>query len=131
MSATTIKSVSSMTTSGNKKIGPPSLNDLSLFSNDRKLDITKEELNKIEQCMKDPEFLRLFEEYAKEISDPNALKETDLYIKQLEQEGSKLPESIVIPKAVSQCFMVLCDSSFFRVFVFNVQLQKRMRNNSL
>ena len=66
-----------------------------------KLDITKEEIDKIEKCMKDPEFLKLFEEYVNEISDPNALRETDMYIKQLEKEGTSLPKSIVIPKAVS------------------------------
>ncbi|KAG2386373.1 hypothetical protein C9374_002819 [Naegleria lovaniensis] len=101
MSTTFVKSAKS--TSGNT-IGT----SLPSFSKDRKLDITKEELNKIEQCMKDPEFLRLFEEYAKEISDPNTLKETDLYIKQLEQEGSKLPDSIVIPKA---SFCIQCSST--------------------
>jgi len=77
--------------------------------------------------MQDPEFLKLFEEYAREISDPNTLRETDLYIKQLEGEGSTIPSSIVIPKAVS--FLALGFIIVGRAFVSKPRQQTRKRNN--
>ena len=72
---------------------------------DREVNITREELNRIEECMQNPEFLKLFEEYANEISDPEALRETDLYIKQLEKEGGTLPNAIVVPRAVCSIYL--------------------------
>ncbi|GLI65377.1 hypothetical protein VaNZ11_008931 [Volvox africanus] len=53
----------------------------------RELNLTNEELNKFEKAFKDPEFLKLFEEYAKEVSDPKVKAETDQYLRQLEEQG--------------------------------------------
>ncbi|KXZ49561.1 hypothetical protein GPECTOR_20g416 [Gonium pectorale] len=51
------------------------------------LKLTNEELNKFEKAFKDPEFVKLFEEYAKEVSDPKVKAETDMYLRQLEEQG--------------------------------------------
>ncbi|GLC36093.1 hypothetical protein PLESTB_001381400 [Pleodorina starrii] len=51
------------------------------------LNLTNEELTKFEKAFKDPEFLKLFEEYAKEVSDPKVKEETDKYLRQLEEQG--------------------------------------------
>ncbi|GIL76715.1 hypothetical protein Vretifemale_6308 [Volvox reticuliferus] len=53
----------------------------------RELNLSNEELNKFEKAFKDPEFLKLFEEYAKEVSDPKVKAETDQYLRQLEEQG--------------------------------------------
>ncbi|EFJ43676.1 hypothetical protein VOLCADRAFT_118968 [Volvox carteri f. nagariensis] len=53
----------------------------------RDLNLTNEELNKFEKAFKDPEFLKLFEEYAKEVSDPKVKAETDQYLRELEEQG--------------------------------------------
>ncbi|MEW5298815.1 MAG: hypothetical protein WDW38_000444 [Sanguina aurantia] len=51
------------------------------------LKLSTEEVDKFGKAFKDPEFLKMFEEYAKEVSDPKVKAETDLYLRQLEREG--------------------------------------------
>lgn len=51
------------------------------------LNLSTEEVGKFEKAFKDPEFMRLFAEYAKEVSDPKAKEETDQYLRQLETQG--------------------------------------------
>jgi len=53
----------------------------------RELNLTKEENDKFAKAFKDPKFIELFSEYAKEVSDPKVKEETDLYLRQLEAEG--------------------------------------------
>ncbi|KAG2489118.1 hypothetical protein HYH03_012344 [Edaphochlamys debaryana] len=53
----------------------------------KELNLTNEELTKFEKAFKDPEFMKLFEEYAKEVSDPKVKAETDAYLRQIEQQG--------------------------------------------
>jgi hypothetical protein len=55
--------------------------------------------------MKQKEFLDLLNEYAKEISDPNNLKEQEEYLRQLEREqqetgSNPFTHQIVVPKPV-------------------------------
>ncbi|GBG79087.1 hypothetical protein CBR_g28803 [Chara braunii] len=45
------------------------------------------EASKFRKAFDDPEFVKLFGEYAKEISDPGYREETEKYLKQLENEG--------------------------------------------
>ncbi|KAK9818052.1 hypothetical protein WJX72_006326 [[Myrmecia] bisecta] len=51
------------------------------------LNLNEEEVGKFEKAFKDPTFLQMFSEYAKEITDPKSRAENDLYIRQLEKEG--------------------------------------------
>jgi dynein assembly factor 2 len=51
------------------------------------MDMTPAEIERLGNCMKDPKFMELFQEYADEISDPRHRKEYDDYLKQLEAEG--------------------------------------------
>ena len=46
-----------------------------------------QECDKFAKAFKDPEFIKMFEEYAKEVSDPKVKAETDAYLRQLEMEG--------------------------------------------
>ena len=52
-----------------------------------KLELTPEEMNKFETAFKDPEFKKMFADYAKEISDPKNKAESDAYLRQLEYEN--------------------------------------------
>ena len=56
-------------------------------ANLEKLDLTADEVDKFEAAFKDPEFKKMFMEYAQEISDPKNKAETDAYLRQLEHEG--------------------------------------------
>ncbi|KAG1666987.1 hypothetical protein FOA52_014299, partial [Chlamydomonas sp. UWO 241] len=51
------------------------------------LNLSGAEVDKFTKAFKDPEFIKLFEEYAKEVSDPKAKAENDAYLRQLEFEG--------------------------------------------
>jgi len=53
----------------------------------KNLDLTPDEVGKFQKAFKDPEFMKLFADYAKEISDPAAKAETDQYLRQVEAEG--------------------------------------------
>ncbi|KAG2431522.1 hypothetical protein HXX76_009536 [Chlamydomonas incerta] len=53
----------------------------------KELNLTTDEMTKFEKAFKDPEFIKLFEEYAKEVSDPKVKAETDAYLRQIEQQG--------------------------------------------
>nr|B5BUZ8.1 RecName: Full=Protein kintoun; AltName: Full=Dynein assembly factor 2, axonemal homolog; AltName: Full=Paralyzed flagella protein 13 [Chlamydomonas reinhardtii]BAG69288.1 PF13 [Chlamydomonas reinhardtii] len=53
----------------------------------KELNLTSDEMTKFEKAFKDPEFIKLFEEYAKEVSDPKVKAETDAYLRQIEQQG--------------------------------------------
>jgi hypothetical protein len=51
------------------------------------LNLTTDEVSKFETAFKDPEFKKMFAEYAAEISDPKNKAESDMYLRQLEYEG--------------------------------------------
>jgi hypothetical protein len=51
------------------------------------MDLTPDEVSRFGKAFKDPEFLQMFADYAKEISDPAAKAEQDAYLKQVEAEG--------------------------------------------
>ncbi|KAF6266499.1 pre-RNA processing PIH1/Nop17-domain-containing protein [Scenedesmus sp. NREL 46B-D3] len=52
-----------------------------------KVDVTAEDAGMFAKHMKDPEFLKLFEQYARSISEPEAAAEMNAYLTQLEAEG--------------------------------------------
>ena len=52
-----------------------------------KLNLSDEEVGRFEKAFKDDEFMRLFEEYAKDIQDPATRAETNAYLQQLEGSG--------------------------------------------
>ncbi len=65
-----------------------------------------QEIKRLEECMKQKEFLDLLNEYAKEISDPKNLKEQEEYLRQIEREQRETGENpfshqIIVPKPVS------------------------------
>lgn len=49
--------------------------------------IVLQEVNKFEEAFKDPKFMELFADYAKEISDPANKAETEAYLRQVESQG--------------------------------------------
>mmetsp|Transcript_13617 Transcript_13617/g.16366 ORF Transcript_13617/g.16366 Transcript_13617/m.16366 type:complete len:632 (+) Transcript_13617:154-2049(+) len=51
------------------------------------MDLSPEELDRFTTCFKDPKFMEMFVDYAKEISDPAQREEHDMYLRQLETEG--------------------------------------------
>lgn len=51
------------------------------------LNLSNDECDKFAKAFKDPEFIKMFEEYAREVSDPKVKAETDQYLRQLEMEG--------------------------------------------
>ena len=56
-----------------------------------KLQLTQEETDKFKKAFDDPEFKKLFAEYMDEMQDPKNRDETELYIRQLEEQ-EKVPE---------------------------------------
>ncbi|KAL9652672.1 hypothetical protein ABK040_003975 [Willaertia magna] len=103
---------------------------------DKDFQLTEKEVDRLKECLENPEFVKLFAEYAKEISDPNTMKETDLYIKQLESEGSKLPNAIMIPKASyciqcktrkekKQFYLNICSSDKIQIYKEEEQIDKQ------
>ena len=52
-----------------------------------KLNLSKKEVGQFEKAFKDPEFLRLFQEYARDVQDPESRAETDAYLQQLERDN--------------------------------------------
>eukprot|EP00232_Nephroselmis_pyriformis_P030666 CAMPEP_0182863780 /NCGR_PEP_ID=MMETSP0034_2-20130328/6831_1 /TAXON_ID=156128 /ORGANISM="Nephroselmis pyriformis, Strain CCMP717" /LENGTH=288 /DNA_ID=CAMNT_0024996019 /DNA_START=42 /DNA_END=904 /DNA_ORIENTATION=+ len=51
------------------------------------LKLTEDEVGKFEKAFKDPEFMKMFMEYAQEVSDPKNRAETEAYLQQIEGEG--------------------------------------------
>lgn len=51
------------------------------------LKLSGEEVKSFEKAFKDPEFVKMFGEYAKEIHDPANKAETEMYLRQLEGQG--------------------------------------------
>lgn len=51
------------------------------------MQLSDHEMQKFEKAFQDPEFIRIFSEYAKEMQDPANRAETDAYLRQLEQQG--------------------------------------------
>ena len=46
-----------------------------------------QEINRFEKAFKDPKFKQMFEDYAKEISDPKARAESEAYLRQIESNN--------------------------------------------
>jgi dynein assembly factor 2, axonemal len=51
------------------------------------LKLSSDEAEKFEKAFKDPKFLELFEQYAKDMQDPESRAETNAYLQQLERDG--------------------------------------------
>jgi dynein assembly factor 2 len=68
-------------------------------------DLTASEQRRLMECMKEPKFLELLSEYAKEISDPKNREENEQYLRELEKEGnlSNINCQIIFPQP---CFCV-------------------------
>ncbi|ETO19587.1 hypothetical protein RFI_17644 [Reticulomyxa filosa] len=58
-------------------------------ASDKVVDISKEELERLEQCFKDREFRDMLAEYVKEISDPQHKLAYEEYLKQVETENQQ------------------------------------------
>eukprot|EP01063_Lacrimia_lanifica_P002011 TRINITY_DN1104_c1_g2_i1.p1 TRINITY_DN1104_c1_g2~~TRINITY_DN1104_c1_g2_i1.p1 ORF type:complete len:627 (+),score=352.04 TRINITY_DN1104_c1_g2_i1:67-1947(+) len=69
----------------------PNTETIDLSKNDpkEKIQMTPEEMHRFKECMKDPKFMDLWSDYAKEISDPKHLKEQEEYLKQIESEAKE------------------------------------------
>lgn len=67
-------------------------------------DLSATEKRRLMECMKEPKFLELLSEYAKEISDPKSREENEQYLRQLEKEGNlnNINSEIIFPQPV--CF---------------------------
>ncbi|KAL2610125.1 hypothetical protein R1flu_028698 [Riccia fluitans] len=68
------------------------------------LDLTQEEMKNMTTMMKDPKFMELFADYAKEISDPNNRQEMENALREAENRGDKVPgfpsdKDLLIPTA--------------------------------
>jgi hypothetical protein len=90
-----------------------------------KIEPTQEELSKIMESFKDPEFRKMFEAYAQEISDPKNREENIAYLRQLEAENA-IPKGMKLvhptaafcvktactkPKAGEKVFVNFCSSA--------------------
>jgi hypothetical protein len=62
-----------------------------------KLDITPEEMDRIQESFKNAEFRKMFSDYYDEITDPKYRAETEAYLRQLE-EGGETPKDMKIVK---------------------------------
>eukprot|EP00958_Prasinococcus_capsulatus_P006347 scaffold603_cov404-Prasinococcus_capsulatus_cf.AAC.21 len=51
------------------------------------MDLSKKEVDKLSKAFRDPEFKKLFQEYAEELQDPKHREENEAYLRQLEAEG--------------------------------------------
>lgn len=51
------------------------------------LKLSGDEVKSFEKAFKDPEFVKMFGEYAQEINDPANKAETETYLRQLERQG--------------------------------------------
>jgi len=60
--------------------------------NHKDLAMSDVEANRIDECMKKPEFASLFKEYIDDISNPGNMEEYDQYLRQLEAEG-EIPDT--------------------------------------
>ncbi|BBN18808.1 hypothetical protein Mp_8g05680 [Marchantia polymorpha subsp. ruderalis] len=56
-----------------------------------KINMTPEEVKNMTHMMKDPKFMELFADYAKEMSDPNNRKEMEDALREAENRGEKVP----------------------------------------
>ncbi|KAL3678366.1 hypothetical protein R1sor_021322 [Riccia sorocarpa] len=68
------------------------------------LDLTQEEMKNMTNMMKDPKFMKLFAEYANEMSDPSSRKEMENALKDAENRGERVPgfpsdKDLLIPTA--------------------------------
>jgi dynein assembly factor 2 len=73
-------------------------------------DLTSKERKRLMECMQDDKFMELLADYAKEISDPNNRKETEEYLRQIENEQGSVEREgaqIMIPDAVSILVVVV------------------------
>jgi PIH1 N-terminal domain len=67
--------------------GGPAQSSASLDETLSKLKLSTDEAGRFEKAFKDKEFMKLFEDYAKEMQDPAARAETSAYLQQLERDG--------------------------------------------
>eukprot|EP00898_Chlorokybus_atmophyticus_P003673 jgi/Chlat1/4306/Chrsp29S04476 len=70
----------------------------------KELNMSTEELSRFEKAFRDPEFMKLFSDYAKEIQDPKHREENETYLRQMENEGRVHPGSgpdttLIVPEA--------------------------------
>ena len=77
---------------------------------DKELKMTNKEKDRLAECFKDQEFMGMFTDYMKEISDPKNRAEYNEYIRQCERDGDKagmVPEGmqLILPK-VGFCLKV-------------------------
>lgn len=61
-------------------------NDTDIREKLEQMDVSPDEMNKLTEAFKQPEFKQLFDDYLREISDPHVRAENDAYLRQLEAE---------------------------------------------
>ncbi|EFJ34200.1 hypothetical protein SELMODRAFT_406682 [Selaginella moellendorffii] len=67
----------------------------------REMNLSSDEFSRLKTCMKDPKFMELLSEYAKEISQPGSKEEAEAYLKMAEERSSFSMEGkdLIIPVA--------------------------------
>ncbi len=89
-------------------------------------EVTREDLNKIKQSLKDPKFNEILEDYMLEVSDPKNRKEHNDYLLQL-QEKKELPEDqkIIKPRkyfCIQSSIASETDYNFTQTLYINVSI---------
>eukprot|EP01065_Artemidia_motanka_P021194 TRINITY_DN2530_c3_g1_i1.p1 TRINITY_DN2530_c3_g1~~TRINITY_DN2530_c3_g1_i1.p1 ORF type:complete len:647 (+),score=293.23 TRINITY_DN2530_c3_g1_i1:77-1942(+) len=67
----------------------PNLTTIDTSQKGPALEMTTDEKRRFHECMQDPKFVELWQEYADEISDPKHLAEQEEYLKQVEREANE------------------------------------------
>jgi hypothetical protein len=98
------------------------------------MNLSDQEIQKFEKAFQDPEFIRMFSDYAKEMQDPANRAETDAYLRQLEQQGDiestyGKGTQLIIPEP-QFCFKTKARPCGTKVFV-NVCSSDKVRSHCL
>jgi hypothetical protein len=87
------------------------------YKDNAKINMTKEEAERIDDCMKKPEFSDLFKEYIDDISNPDNMDEYDQYLRQLEEQGEIPDSEEIIRPEKGFCVKVLAVDTGSKIFV--------------
>eukprot|EP01059_Diplonema_ambulator_P012984 TRINITY_DN23484_c0_g1_i2.p1 TRINITY_DN23484_c0_g1~~TRINITY_DN23484_c0_g1_i2.p1 ORF type:complete len:597 (+),score=230.94 TRINITY_DN23484_c0_g1_i2:1636-3426(+) len=94
----------------------PNMSTIDLTKKDgEKVQMTPDEMRRFQECMKDPKFLDLWQDYAREISDPKNLKEQEEYLQQVEREAKEQGDhsfTFIFPKP-NFCVKMNCKEIIF------------------
>eukprot|EP00761_Pharyngomonas_kirbyi_P012658 gb/GECH01012685.1/.p1 GENE.gb/GECH01012685.1/~~gb/GECH01012685.1/.p1 ORF type:complete len:381 (+),score=151.74 gb/GECH01012685.1/:1-1143(+) len=71
------------------------------MTQDKNFQLSPQEMKRLEECFKKPEFMDLLQDYAKELQDPETLEEYSKYLDQIEREqaeGKEIPDYMMPPE---------------------------------